>query len=346
MAASNRTARTGRSTPPTVSPLVELAEDWLAAKSLGSSSTNGHSDAARRSDLARIGRTVCAALGRPTDESRTYDLNRDLGPVRLADLSADTVLRTAALLKANYSPATARRTLSTLKGFTRWLARRGHLAVDPCDQDELVLPRRAAGDGAGLAFLPEEVAAMRAATATPQPTARSAWAARDEAIVEMLAGCGLRAAECCAAEVGDLDLRLDRPVLHVRRGVKGGKRRDIPVPRSALDSYDRWAAERRKHFGATAASDRLFVRNNGAALDGAWLDRLVVRLARQAGVPLRDQVAAHGFRHHFGTQLALRRVPPAVIQELMGHSDPRTTAIYTRSVASHLIDALDDAGWL
>jgi hypothetical protein len=30
----------------------------------------------------------------------------------------------------------------------------------------------------------------------------------------------------------------------------------------------------------------------------------------------------------------------------MGHADPRTTAIYTRSVASHLVDALDDAGWL
>jgi site-specific recombinase XerD len=329
-----------------ISPLVELAEDWLAAKSLGSSSAVGHSNTARRSDLARIGRTVCSALGRPVDDARNYDLERDLGPVRLEDLSADTVLRTAALLKASYSPATARRTLSTLKGLTRWLTRRGHLAVDPCDQDELVLPRRASGDGAALAFLPEEVAALRAAAATPPPSVRSAWAARDEAIVEMLAGCGLRAAECCAAQVGDLDLRLDRPVLHVRRGVKGGKRRDVPVPRSALDSYDRWAAERRNGLGAPTASARLFVRNNGAALNDAWLDRLVVRLARQGGVALRDQVAAHGFRHHFGTQLALRRVPPAVIQELMGHTDPRTTAIYTRSVATHLVDALDDAGWL
>ncbi|MCA1846293.1 MAG: site-specific integrase [Actinobacteria bacterium] len=339
-------SRGGQRSPTTVSPLVELAEDWLAAKSLGSSSAGGHSETARRSDLARIGRAVCVTLGRPTDEARNYDLERDLGPVRLEDLSADTVLRTAAFLKASYSPATARRTLSTLNGFARWLFRRGHLADDPCDQDELVLPRRSEGDGAAFAFLPEEVTAMRAAAAAPPANARSSWAARDVAIVDVLAGCGLRAAECCAAQVGDFDLRLERPVLHLRHGVKGGKRRDVPVPRSVLESCERWTSERHARFRKPAASALLFVRNNGRPLDDAWLDRLVVRLARQSGVAMRDQVAAHGFRHHFGTQLALRRVAPAVIQELMGHTDPRTTAIYTRSVASHLVDALDDAGWL
>jgi integrase/recombinase XerC len=326
--------------------VVELAQDWLAAKTLGSSSAEGHSDAARRSDLARIGRAVCAALGRAAGDARNYDLERDLGPVRLEDLSTETVLRTVAVLKASYAPATARRTLSTLRGFSRWLVRRGHLASDPCDDDALVLPRRSA-DEVAHAFLTDEVAAMRAAAADPPPNARSAWAARDVAIVDLLAGCGLRAAECCGARVGDVDRRLDRPVLHVRHGVKGGRRRDVPLPRSVLESADRWAAERAERFGRPPRpSERLFVRTNGAVLDDAWLDRLVRRLAHQSGVALRDQVAAHGFRHHYGTQLALRRVPPAIIQELMGHADPRTTAIYTRSVASHLVDALDDAGWL
>ena len=336
-----------RSFSPTVSVLVELAEDWLAAKTLGSSSVEGHSDAARRSDLARIGRAVSTALGRPTDASRIYDLERDLGPVRLEDLSNETILRTVAILKSDYSAATARRTLSTLRGLTRWLVRRGHLAEDPCDDDELVLPHRVADVGIAHAFRTDEVEAMRAAAADPPSGARSAWPARDVAIVDILAGCGLRAADCWAAQIADLDLRLDRPVLHVRHGVKGGKRRDVPVPRAGLASTEMWLVERQARFGKRpGASERLFVRTNGAALDDAWLDRLVRRLAHHSGVALRHQVAAHGFRHHYGTQLALRRVAPAVIQELMGHADPRTTAIYTRSVASHLVDALDDAGWL
>ena len=330
----------------TVSVLVELAEDWLAAKTLGSSSVAGHSDAARRSDLARIGRSACVALGRASDETRTYDLERDLGPLQLDDLSNEAVLRTVAVLKSDYAPATARRTLSTLRGFTRWLVRRGHLADDPCDDDALVLPQRS-GDGPARAFLDDEVEAMRSAAAAPPPRARSAWPARDIAIIDVLSGCGLRAAECCAAQNNDVDRGLDRPVLHLRRGVKGGKRRDVPLPRSALGSCDAWASERQERFGRPPRpAERLFVRNDGRPLDDAWLDRLVGRLARQSGVTLREQVAAHGFRHYYGTQLALRRVPPAVIQELMGHADPRTTATYTRSVASHLVDALDDAGWL
>jgi site-specific recombinase XerD len=44
--------------------------------------------------------------------------------------------------------------------------------------------------------------------------------------------------------------------------------------------------------------------------------------------------------------LALRGVPQAVISQLMGHADPRTTAIYTTVASAQLIAALDDAGLL
>ncbi len=44
--------------------------------------------------------------------------------------------------------------------------------------------------------------------------------------------------------------------------------------------------------------------------------------------------------------LALRGVPQAAISQLMGHADPRTTAIYTTVASSALIGVLDDAGLL
>jgi len=49
---------------------------------------------------------------------------------------------------------------------------------------------------------------------------------------------------------------------------------------------------------------------------------------------------------HYGVTLALRGVPAALISRLMGHADPRTTAIYTTVAATQLIAALDDAGLL
>jgi site-specific recombinase XerD len=54
----------------------------------------------------------------------------------------------------------------------------------------------------------------------------------------------------------------------------------------------------------------------------------------------------HGLWHHFGVQFAIRGIPPASLQHLVGHTDPRTTALYARNASRDLVDALDDAGWL
>ncbi len=55
---------------------------------------------------------------------------------------------------------------------------------------------------------------------------------------------------------------------------------------------------------------------------------------------------AHALRHSYGMQLALRGVQIPVIQQLLGHTDPRTTAIYTTAHATDLTHALRDAGLL
>jgi len=76
------------------------------------------------------------------------------------------------------------------------------------------------------------------------------------------------------------------------------------------------------------------------------LYHLIKRLALAAGATLPDDALVHGLRHHFGVQLAICGVPPAALQQVMGHRDPRTTALYTRHASRDLVNALDDAGWL
>ena len=88
------------------------------------------------------------------------------------------------------------------------------------------------------------------------------------------------------------------------------------------------------------------MRPDGTPLSPQALDRVVRGLAHRAGVVLPEGAAAHAFRHHYGVTLALRSVPQPVISQLMGHADPRTTAIYTTVASTHLIAALDDAGLL
>jgi site-specific recombinase XerD len=76
------------------------------------------------------------------------------------------------------------------------------------------------------------------------------------------------------------------------------------------------------------------------------MDRLLRRLCDRTGVGHPDGAMAHAPRHHYASQLAVRCVPLPVIQQLLGHSNPRTTSIYTLATAIDTAGVLDDAGWL
>ena len=327
-------------------PVIELVEDWLTAKrALGSAAqvTKGNSDRARRSDLDRWALVIGEVQGRP------YTDGQPLTRLALSDLSEEVLVGAVALAKSRWSDATVARMLSTLRGFTRWAHRRGYLAADPLDADLFQAPPRP--QRRPRAPQDEDVERILAAAGDePRGRQRMFWPARDVALMRFLVGTGARAEEACGVTIGELDRRAERPIWRVGRS-KGGKTRDVPLPRSTVDAIDEWLAERaRPAKGCKALSvrpaDPLFVRANGRALSPQALDRLVRGLAGRAGVVLPAGAAAHAFRHHYGVTLALRGVPGNVISQLMGHADPRTTAIYTTVASTQLITALDDAGLL
>lgn len=63
-------------------------------------------------------------------------------------------------------------------------------------------------------------------------------------------------------------------------------------------------------------------------------------LARALKLALKESgvtkhVTAHTFRHSFATQLLLTEADIRTVQELLGHSDLRTTQIYTLVIGQH-----------
>ena len=238
------------------------------------------------------------------------------------------------------------RALSTLRGFCGYLVRRGLLTANPCEAPELAV--RTATGVVVHAFTGDDVEELiAAASARPPPNVRSAWPTRDVAIVDLLAHCGPRVSELTGLTVADVNRRGEHPLLRITAGAKGGKHRTVPLPRSTVHNVDVYLAER-----AASGDDRLnpalraplFVRHNGTALNQQFVDSLLRRLAAVGGVAAPEGAMAHALRHSYGMELALRGVPLPVIQQLLGHSDPRTTSIYTAAQASDLTATLDDAG--
>jgi site-specific recombinase XerD len=328
--------------------VLELAEDWLTAKRVmesASQASKGHSDRARRGDLARWGALLTEATGRGRADGDGFEL---LARVRVQDLSTENVSSAVAAAKARFADATVARMVSHLRGFTRWAYRSDHLRVDPCD-DELLRTRRQE-QRRPRAVTDDDVRRLADTAATPPPRGRMWWPARDIALVQFMATTGARAEEVCGVLVGDIDRRAERPIWRVSKA-KGGRQRDIPLSRSTAAALDAWLIERitsveDRQALAAWRRDALFVRVDGRPLTVNVLDRLIRQLAARADVSLPPHAAAHSLRHHYGVTLALRGVPQSVIAQLMGHADPRTTAIYTTVASRQLIGVLDDAGLL
>ena len=171
-------------------------------------------------------------------------------------------------------------------------------------------------------------------------------------------GSGLRVAECVSLRVKDLDL--DRGEIIVRAG-KGGKDRRTPLAQRCVGPLRRWLVEQaRRHrvdergavamTGLGAALERKYP---GAAREWAWryvfpaartfhdadgmrrrhhlhesvLQRAIRSAAASAHIDKR--VTSHSLRHSFATHLLESGADIRTVQELLGHTDVRTTMMYT-----------------
>jgi hypothetical protein len=142
---------------------------------------------------------------------------------------------------------------------------------------------------------------------------------RDQALIETLAGCGLRVSEAC-------DLRLDQvhwsgEAPSLRFVGKGNKERIVPLNLEVQDALRTWLEVR-----GPAPSEYVFCQlRTGGRLSRKTVWDALQRYARRAGL---RPVHPHMLRHAFGTALADRQVPIERIRELMGHASITTSQVY------------------
>jgi len=146
---------------------------------------------------------------------------------------------------------------------------------------------------------------------------------RNRAILELLAGAGLRASEVCGVYLRDIDWK--RSELKIRTEVgKGGREAVLPLDERTFSWLERWKPERRHH---AAGAPWLFVTLKGGQLDRRYIWEMTSRYARKAGI--EDPVWPHRLRHTCATELLRDGFDLREVQTLMRHADIRTTVIYT-----------------
>jgi integrase/recombinase XerD len=148
-------------------------------------------------------------------------------------------------------------------------------------------------------------------------------ALRDQALVELLYGAGLRVSEAVGLDKAGVDVenRL------VRALGKGSKERIVPLGRPAVDALNRYLARGRPYLDKRHRSE-LFLNAQGGPLTRAGAFLILRKLAEKAGLE-PERVHPHLLRHSFATHLLEGGADLRSVQEMLGHADLATTELYT-----------------
>ena len=140
-------------------------------------------------------------------------------------------------------------------------------------------------------------------------------------VVTMILDTGLRVSEICDLELSQIDL--DDNSAMVIDG-KGGKDRLVLFTDSTVASIESWLPVREYR---NPDGDHLLVTKRGNALQSRSVQRLMDKLADEAGMP-RGRLTPHVLRHNFATGLLERGADLVSIQRLLGHASIATTRVY------------------
>lgn len=247
---------------------------------------------------------------------------------RMRVSSPEEVTRTAVrryvanLSTRQYARRSIARKAAALRRYFRWTVETGRLTADPMagiqiSGGESRLPRVLDRDELDRLLEP------------PVDPDEPEWRrARDDAVLEVLYGSGVRVAELCSLDVGALDL--DGGSMRVWG--KGSRERLVPLGEPTVDALRRWLGLRHE----VVTGDELFGNERGRRLTPRDVRRI---LDRRSPTPTHP----HALRHTFATHLLDGGADLRAVQELLGHSDVSTTQRYTHVSRERLTAAYRDS---
>ena len=204
----------------------------------------------------------------------------------------------AYLATRRYARQSIAQRASALRRYFHWLEHRGLVLTDPA-------VALSAPSGGGRLPRPLSRAEVEVLLDAPtdnangvfQPPEAVRW--RDDAVLEMLYGSGLRVSELCSLNLSDVGSSSG----WARVWGKGSKQRQVPVSEAALAAVKRWVKEGRPQLVREGSpKDALFLNMRGARLGTRDVRRIVDRRSPTPSHP-------HALRRQLPLLTCLMEVP-------------------------------------
>jgi site-specific recombinase XerD len=222
-----------------------------------------------------------------------------------------------------YARNTIARKAAALRRYFDWLRRSGSLASDPARR----LSAPGGEDRLPHVLTPSEIEVMLEAPAPRAAGVSDAVRLRDDAVLELLYGSGLRVSELTGLDLGDVDLASGIVVVWG----KGSKQRRVPMHAACVSALRAWLEEGRDALiRPSSPAEAIFLNARGNRLGPRDVRRILDRRSR---IPTHP----HALRHSFATHLLDGGADLRVVQELLGHTSLETTQVYTHVSKDHLV---------
>jgi integrase/recombinase XerD len=240
----------------------------------------------------------------------------------LRELTAEDISVYREHLVKTYAPATAAKKLAALRRFLIFTFMAGATTVNPDALRFFAKSPRVGQDPSYNVLTEVELSRLLSAARTTNY--------RDYVLLAVMVGGGLREAEVVNLKIGDFRETGDGQILLRIRG-KGDKVRNVPISPELWRLVQRYVLLSGRSFNSyTDARKTLFPSRGGIykPLTTRSVQNLVKKYVCAAGIT--KAISPHSIRHTVGTNMAVNEAPLLVIQQFLGHADPKTTLRYIR----------------
>ena len=226
-------------------------------------------------------------------------------------LTIDIIRKFISVLRSNRSQSSVRRIISNLKMYFDYLTDNKIISKNLFTEISTPKIEKKLPSVATL----EEIDLM-----IEKVDSKSKLGKRDKAIIELIYSAGLRVSEVNNLNLADVDLSMNQAVIFG----KGSKYRSVIFSQSTSNILKDYLNIRESY---EAKEKSFFLSNSGKRLSIRSVQHIIKKYIKIAG--LNPKYHTHTLRHSFATHLLDGGADLRVVQELLGHSSPKTTEIYT-----------------